>query len=302
MPSTAPPTAPGPARGWADYERRLDRVTRHIYEHLAEPLDLDGLAQVAHLSPYHWHRVYHAMRGETIAATIQRLRLQSAARLLAQTQLPVDQVAQRCGYASAASFTRVFKQSHGMAPAQWRTRGSHAAFAVAPQGQPGRSDPAVDEQPGALVVRVCEQAALPLATVAHGGPYINIGQAFERLYSQLARHNLFTPQTRSLGVYFDDPAAVSPSSLRSCAGASVAPGVVVPAPLQSLQLQAGRYAVLRYQGPYSAMHAAYRWLFGQWLPQSGHAPANAPVFEDYLNNPKDVSPLELLTDIYLPLL
>ncbi len=49
------------------------------------------------------------------------------------------------------------------------------------------------------------------------------------------------------------------------------------------------------------MKDAYRWLFSTWLANSGYEPADAPVFEEYLNNPKDVPPTALLTDIRLPL-
>jgi AraC family transcriptional regulator len=49
------------------------------------------------------------------------------------------------------------------------------------------------------------------------------------------------------------------------------------------------------------MRAAYDWLFGQWLPSSGREAADAPIFEDYLDSPRDTLPTELRTDIYLPL-
>src|SRR5262245_31013102 len=64
---------------WRRYERRMRRVIEHVYDHLDQPLDLNALAEVAHLSPHHWHRVYHAMCGETLAQTVKRLRLHRAA-------------------------------------------------------------------------------------------------------------------------------------------------------------------------------------------------------------------------------
>ena len=60
-------------------------------------------------------------------------------------------------------------------------------------------------------------------------------------------------------------------------------------------------AVLRHRGPYATMRAAYQWLYGHWLVHSGHTVHDAPVFEEYLNNPRDTAPADLLTDIYLPL-
>src|ERR1700692_3170983 len=42
-----------------------------IYTHLDQPLDIDRLAGIACLSPYHWHRIYQAMYGETLATTVR---------------------------------------------------------------------------------------------------------------------------------------------------------------------------------------------------------------------------------------
>ena len=44
-----------------------------------------------------------------------------------------------------------------------------------------------------------------------------------------------------------------------------------------------------------------RWLYKEWLPQSGEEPADRPCFEEYLNNPRELPPAEWLTDICLPL-
>ena len=72
----------------ASYQARLDRVVDHIYAHLDEDISPEGLAEVACLSSYHWHRIYVAMRGETIGATIRRLRLLRAADRLANSICP----------------------------------------------------------------------------------------------------------------------------------------------------------------------------------------------------------------------
>ncbi|MDC7716597.1 GyrI-like domain-containing protein [Vogesella sp. DC21W] len=72
-------------------------------------------------------------------------------------------------------------------------------------------------------------------------------------------------------------------------------------PLEPFTLGGGLCAVMRYRGPYAAMCATYRWLYGQWLVQLGHEAANPQVFEDYLHNPRDTASADWLLDIYLPL-
>lgn len=79
-----------------------------IHDHLDEDIDLNRLADVACLSPYHWHRIYHAINGETIAVTVRPLRLHRAAGLLANTPMPVETIAQMSGYGGVAAFSRAF--------------------------------------------------------------------------------------------------------------------------------------------------------------------------------------------------
>src|ERR1700747_2904434 len=96
-----------------DYEARVSRVVAYIFDHLDEELDLNRLAEIACLSPHHWHRVYCAMRGETVAATVKRLRLHSAAADLALTSIAIAAIAKRSGYPNVQSFTRIFRSVYG---------------------------------------------------------------------------------------------------------------------------------------------------------------------------------------------
>jgi AraC family transcriptional regulator len=286
-------------RAWARYEARLQRVITHVHAHLDEPLDLNALADVAHLSPHHWHRIYHATTGETLAGTVKRLRLQRAAAELANGSLPVARIARQAGYPDVASFTRIFKASYGLPPARYRSEGSHVVYQSASSTPPAEGF----TLPPGQAVTVQSLPALQLLAVAHRGSYMEIGQAFERLFGTLAAHGLARPGMRTLGLYHDDPDAIDQAALRSHAAVSGAadPGAPLPPGLQRITLAPARHAVLLHQGPYSSMRAAYRWLFGTWLPHSGFDLADGPIVEDYLNNPRHAAPAELRTAICLPL-
>jgi len=274
---------------WTSYEDRLNRVSAYIYDHLDDDLDMDRLAGVAALSPYHWHRIYHAVRGETVVAAVRRLRLQRAAADLAHSHTSLEAIAKRAAYGSVAAFTRAFGESYGMPPAQYREQGSHKDFA------PGRlPSPNVHFE---MAIR--HVPSFRLATLDHKGSYMEIGRAFEA--AMVAARPLLTLQSKMFGVYCDDPALVDEADLQSKAGVTIPAGIAPPAPLASLDVRAGEYAILRHMGPYADMRSAYQWLFGTWLPQSGRDADDAPVLEEYLNNPQDTQPTQLLTDIYLPL-
>ena len=280
----------------ARYETRLRRVLDHIYDHLDEPLDIDRLAEIACLSPYHWHRIYQAMYGETVAATVRRLRLHRAAGYLANSSMPIAEVAERSGYSSLQSFSRAFRAVFGIAPAQYRKQGTHSRFRPALSG---------DDQMTIREVVIRHVEPMEILSVDHVGPYMQIGKAFDSLFGWLGKHNLLAPEMRMVAVYFDDPGVVQESALRSKAGVllpdHVRTSVTVSPPVNVAHVRGGEYAVLRHKGPYSDMRAAYEWLYGTWLVQSGREAADAPVFEEYLNSPKETAPAELLTEICLPL-
>lgn len=282
------------------YQSRFQRVTDYIYEHLDEPLDLIRLAEIAHMSPTHWHRVYQAICGETLAATVKRLRLHKAASALINEDLSIGVIARQSGYSSVQSFNRAFGGVYGMPPARFRRDGSHSRFMLAIKAQENPAMPVETEME--VTIKEMEQP-IRMVGVLHTGPYMEIGKAFEKLNLWLMEVNAWPHLRGVVGIYHDDPTCVAEEALRShaCAVLQADHGIELPAELAQVEAAAGRYAVLRYQGPYAGLQQAYQWLFSTWLPQSGEELADEPCFEDYLNNPREVSPEALLTDIYLPL-
>ncbi len=75
------------------YSERIDRVLKFLTAHLNEPLDIHRLAEEAHLSAYHFHRVYVSMIGETLVYTLRRRRLHMAAVSLITSLLPIAKIA-----------------------------------------------------------------------------------------------------------------------------------------------------------------------------------------------------------------
>jgi len=137
--------------------------------------------------------------------------------------------------------------------------------------------------------------------VAHTGSYMQIGKAFDTLYGWLGARRLLRPGLRSIGVYQDDPTAVAEEKLRAKACILAGGEIAIEPPIIRTTIAGGPYAVLRHQGPYASMRAAYEWLYGVWLVQSGREASDAPIFEEYLNSPRDTAPAELLTEMCLPL-
>lgn len=149
-------------------------------------------------------------------------------------------------------------------------------------------------------VTIQEIDAIDLLLIRHQGDYMQIGSAFEHLNHWAASQQLLTPETRSFGLYWDDPSAVPVDELRAAACMS-GPANAAAGEVDAMRLNGGRYACLLHVGPYAELEKSYDALYRGWLPQSGEEPADAPCAEEYLNNPRDTPPMALETLIMMPL-
>jgi AraC-like DNA-binding protein len=99
--------------------RRLSRGRDFLLSCASDPIQLKDMASAACLSPFHFHRVFKRVFGETPHRYLTRHRLQRAAKLLRQTNLSVTEICFRAGFESLASFSRLFRSEYGVAPSKF---------------------------------------------------------------------------------------------------------------------------------------------------------------------------------------
>jgi transcriptional regulator GlxA family with amidase domain len=115
-----PVVAPGGKAGGGLAPHRLQRVLACIETRLAERIQVRELADEIHMSPFHFARMFKLATGHAPHAYITRQRMDRAKDLLAQTQLPLLEVAARVGYQTQAHFTGVFHRYVGTTPRVYR--------------------------------------------------------------------------------------------------------------------------------------------------------------------------------------
>ena len=99
---------------------RLERVLQCIETRLAEPILLQELAAEIHMSPFHFARMFKLSTGRSPHAFLTAQRMERAKRLLADSALPLGEVANRIGYQTQAHFTGVFHRQVGTTPKVYR--------------------------------------------------------------------------------------------------------------------------------------------------------------------------------------
>ncbi len=288
----------GNTTNWARYQKRIRDVIEYIHNNVSGDLSSDVLADVAHLSVYHWHRIYRAITGESAAATVKRCRMHRAAAGLLRGDETVAAIGASVGVTDVRSFTRTFKDYYGVAPGQFRVAhqqtGTDSQEVV--QGNSTIAGSTMDQ-----AVRIVDMPDTRLIGVWHRGDYMQIGQSFDKVMALCGIHALLPDIPQITGVYHGDPEIMPMHEQRSFAGVVADTANRLPADLESYVHTGGRFAVLTHKGPYALLGNSYGWLYGRWLPASGESIRDCPCCEMYLNSPVGTKPDELLTEIYLPL-
>jgi len=274
------------------HRERVLRAQIYLQSRLDERINLDQLASVACFSPYHFHRIFRGITGETLMDHIRRLRLERAAQRLKSTDHPVTEIAFEAGYETHEAFTRAFRAMFGDSPTGFRE-----SRAVAPDSTPHLPP----SQPQTIDVRIERVPPMRVAFLRHVGPYAEVGAAWTTLMSWVGAHGLFGPATRAVGIMHDDPDITAPEKLRYDAAVTIARDAASEGAIGIQDVPGGEYAIARHRGPYHLISATFARLCGEWLPESGRELASAPALEFYLNTPQATKPEDLLTDACLPL-
>lgn len=300
------------SKTWSNYGRAVGNAVERIILGLDEKLDLDDLAREAALSPFHFHRIFRGMVGETPLQLHRRLRLERAAWSLLHEDVPVTTVAYRAGYETPEAFSRSFVAAYGRSPSSFRARGvegvDEAVVDLPTAGilhfRPGMSArPRLESARGDadVVVHIEELPELRLALVRHIGPYHLLAGAFRKLLALAESSRLFRPETMVMAIYRDDPEMTPEDLLRSDAAITVPAGAELPDGLEPGRLRGGRYARATHLGPYEQLGEAWADFMGKWLPESGESIGDGVPFEIYRNDPTHVPPEKLRTDLFLSL-
>jgi AraC family transcriptional regulator len=101
-------------------ERRLRRVLQFMAEHLEDEIDLNELASVSCLSPFHFNRMFANRMGVPPHRYLGLLRLERAKTLLALGRLSLAEIAFACCFYSQSNFSRAFRRSTGTSPLRYR--------------------------------------------------------------------------------------------------------------------------------------------------------------------------------------
>ncbi len=268
------------------YVDRVNRAIDHVVRNLAAPMKLEDVARAAHFSPFHFHRIFKTLTGETLNQFVKRVRLERALYLMSHRDDPsLTDVALACGFSSSSDFSRSFKQRYGVPPRAFDVRAHRDArrsdfeeqFRL-PRLPPG-------ENPDGFEARLRDYPERHVA-------YIRVLQPFEGTAVVEACRRLVQwatargcDQGEWLGYMWEDPEIVPLEKCRYDVAITLPEAIRTDGEIGCQTFPAMKVAEVEVKGDIELEQRAIDWLFGTWLPKSRWAPADQPAFEAWNGKP-----------------
>lgn len=278
------------------YAERIQKVVAHIQRNLDEDLSLSTLSDVARISKYHFHRLFSAYTGMSVAKLVRELRLRQAAYQLAFCpEMKVIDIAFAAGFSNPETFARAFKASYEQTPSEFR---AHPTWA---KGYEFRL--ILNTEGKTMNPEIRTMDSVRVAVLEHRGPPESVLSTVGR-FIEWRKQSSASPvaETRTFGIPYDDPDAVEPDKFRfDVCGELKRPLEKNEFGVIEKEIPGGRVAVVRHHGSYDTIGDTVRKLYASWLPRSGEELRNFPRFFEYVARMPLVKEHEQITDVYLPL-
>ena len=276
-----------------EYFKAINRAVDFINEHMNEPINLYDLAGVAHISGFHFHRIFKAMLGESPGEYIQRLRLEKAMFKLQTTRQTMLEIAEQTGYQSPHALSKAFKKRFGISPSVYRAQSSHWSVPV-------ETPVFIRIEPEIRVIKPKQ-----VITVKVVNPFVNTG-AFIHAWKKLIRFAGVNGIPDNEHEYFslsrDISTITRPDLYRSYACVTTNPDIKPKGEFGKQTIDGGLYAVFTYKGAYRNLERLYCFIYRNWIPNSPYELRDIAFFEKFLNSPDVVTQDDLLTEVYIPVM
>jgi AraC family transcriptional regulator len=246
----------------------------YIESHLADPLTLDDISDVAGVSRFHLVRAFAAATGFSVMRYVRARRLSEAARVLAAGAPDILHVALDADYGSHEAFTRAFRDHFGITPET--VRATTCLYKLKLQ-EPILMDSTAFEN--IAPPRFETGKAMLVAGVGDRFSHDN-GAGIPGLWQRF--HDVESLPGRIGQVAYGVCCNADDSgNFDYIAGVEVADFSDLPREFSRVRVPAQRYAVFTHSDHISTIRRSFNTIWNHWLPSSGHRMADAPTFERY---------------------
>lgn len=275
-----------------DYVQRTNLALDYIVRNLDGQLRLEDVAAAASFSPFHFHRIFKSLLGETLNQFIKRQRLERALYLMSHAPgRSLTEIAHECGF-SSLDFSRSFKQRYDIAPSAFdldafrdSRRADYEAALVGAGGAPHLPRLPKGQNPDNFQVKLRNLPARKVVYIRVLDPFRDgaVTGAIERLLAWAEERGLADGQW--LGYMWEDPEIVAIKDCRYDVALVIEDDLMPDGEIGRFDFPPMGVAEVTVKGSIELEQRAIDWLFGTWLPSSGYEAGDQPAFEAWIGRP-----------------
>ena len=297
-----------------EHIKRIRKVLNFIEENLDNELSLENLAEIGNYSPFHFHRIFRGIIGETLQEYINRKRLEKSAMLLShQKQKSIEDIFSEVGFKSNSTFSKTFKKYFGVSPSVFRKNTPEKFSKILPMNSNNGQKEVVFQQylyninqmknfmETNAKIEVKELPEMNLASVLSIGVQ-NIDNAYNKLISWGISKNLFPRENvKMISVYHDSFKVTAPDKVRIHACMLLDEPIKTDGEIFPETLPKGRHVVGSYFIGIHEFEKAWQSLF-LWMNENGYQYKRTFPFEIYHNNFKEHPEKKCRVDFCIPII
>lgn len=292
---------------------RINKAIHYIEENIHTKLLLENIAREAHFSPFHFHRLFSVVTGETVNNFITRKRIEKAASyLLHKKEIPITEIAEKVGFANLSSFSRAFKKFYGISPQEFKELSSEKFSKICKtKNKNGQIEISFEQyicninnslnwiqMNAKTTVKVLDK--LELAYISHVGKMDLIGSAFDQLIRWATPKGLMEQENlRMVTIYHDSPKITDPNHLRMSACIVLNSKTTVEGEVGLRMIESGKCIVSRFEIAPHEFQQAWESSF-VWMTENGYKKADKDPFEIYYNNYLEHPEQKFVVDLCIP--
>ncbi len=292
-----------------EYLRRINNVLEFITMNLDSELNLSILANKAYYSPFHFHRLFTAIIGETPNQYILRKRIERAAyQLKKDNELSISEIILNNGFESNSSFTKAFKRHYGVTPTFLKKNSNEFSKIRQINSKNGQREIEISQDfcdiikiidmTNSTEIEVKEMPTIRVAYVTHIGPFDQIGKAYGKLMSWAGPKGLIGGKT--ITCYHDNPEVTDISKIRQSACIELKREVQPSGMVSTTIIESGQYAVGKFEVSFQEFEKAWQTMM-VWVSEKGYQPnEKRACYEIYHNNFKNHPEQKSIIEICVP--
>ncbi len=294
-----------------DYIKRINLALNYIDKHLGEPLPLDQIAREALYSPFHFHRIFKGVIGETVNNYILRRRLERAAlSLLHDKPISMAQLATDCGFNSNSAFSRAFRNHFGASPKAFQSQTDGYKSKIRQIESKNGQKTLILEQHICNIddhlnwismnanIEVMNVPARAYAGITHIG-FEGLESAFEKVLKWARAQELMTPQANIARIFHDSVRVTSPEKVRMTICLLTEAAFEEAGEIKSGTIEDAKNIVAHLEITPAEFENAWSSLF-VWMNDNGYKKAPGNPFEVYHNDFRQHPEGKCIVDLHIP--